>query len=132
MSEAKKAPKKPIFEINDWSDLKKALIIAKGGDPDAIQAVTDFMNLKNPTERANFMDKTIMLAVAQQDGFSKIYPQFKSFKIISEVISTATMGYKSKKSDQLTQIIQQTPNLADLQTQPEEVKQGIRARLGIG
>jgi len=42
------------------------------------------------------------------------------------------MGYKSKKSDQLMQIIQQTPNLSDLTSATEEVKQGYFSRLLSG
>lgn len=120
--------KKPLIEIRDLNDLKRVLIIAKGGDPDAIQAITNFMDLKNPTERANFMNTTIMLAVAQQNGFSKTYFPNRpnnAFALVSEVIATATMGYKSKKSDQLTQIIQQTPNLSEITAPREEIKRGI-------
>jgi len=120
---------KPMFSIESLEDLRKVLVVAKGGNPEAQQAVVDFMNLKNPTERANFMDKTIMLAVAQQDGYSQAYPMFKSFGLVSTVISSATMGYKSKKSDQLMQIIQQTPNLSDLTSASEEVKQGYISKL---
>ena len=120
---------KPMFTIESLEDLRKVLVIAKGGNPEAQQAVVDFMNLKSTTERANFMDKTIMLAVAQQDGYSQAYPMFKAFGLVSTVISSATMGYKSKKSDQLMQIIQQTPNLSDLTSASEEVKQGYVSRL---
>ena len=118
-----------LFKIESLDDFRKVLVIAKGGNPDAQQAVADFMNLKSTTERANFMDKTIMLAVAQQDGYSKMYPMFKAFELVSTAISGATMGYKSKKSDQLVQIIQQTPNLSDITTSPEEVKQGYISRI---
>ena len=121
-----KAPEaEPMFTIESLDDLRKVLVIAKGGNPEAQQAVVDFMNLKSTTERANFMDKTIMLAVAQQDGYSKAWPTFKAFELVSTVISSATMGYKSKKSDQLMQIIQQTPNLSDLTSASEETKKGI-------
>ena len=130
MTEAEtKTEIEPMFKIESLDDLRKVLVIAKGGNPEAQQAVVDFMNLKSTTERANFMDKTIMLAVAQQDGYSQAYPMFKSFGLVSTVISSATMGYKSKKSDQLMQIIQQTPNLSDLTTASEEVKQGYISRL---
>jgi len=126
MTEAEpKTEVKPMFSIESLDDLRKVLVIAKGGNPDAQQAVVDFMNLKSTTERANFMDKTIMLAVAQQDGYAKAYPMFKSFGLVSSVLSSSTMGYKSKKSDQLMQIIQQTPNLSDLTSASEDVKQGF-------
>jgi len=119
----------PMFKIESLDDLRKVLVVAKGGNPDAEQAVVDFMNLKSTTERANFMDKTTMLAVAQQDGFSENYPMFKSFSLVSRVISSATMGYKSKKSDQLMQIIQQTPNLSDITSTSEETKQNYISRI---
>jgi len=119
----------PMFKIESLEDLRKVLVIAKGGNPEAQQAVVDFMNLKSTTERANFMNLTIMLAVAQQDGYSRAYPMFKAFEVVSNVISSATMGYKSKKSDQLMQIIQQTPNLSDLTSASDEVKQGYISRV---
>ena len=119
----------PMFKIESLEDLRKVIVIAKGGNPDAQQAVVDFMNLKSATERANFMNMTIMLAVAQQDGYSKAYPMFKSFGLVSNVISSATMGYKSKKSDQLMQIIQQTPNLSDLTSASEDIKRGYVDRI---
>jgi len=119
----------PMFKIESLDDLRKVLVTAEGGNPEAQQAVVDFMNLKSTTERANFMDKTIMLAVAQQDGYSRAYPQFKAFELVSNAISSATMGYKSKKSDQLVQIIQQTPNMSDLTSASEEVKQSYISRI---
>ena len=125
-----KAPEaEPMFKIESLDDLRKVLVIAKGGNPEAQQAVVDFMNLKSTTERANFMDKTIMLAVAQQDGYSRAYPMFKAFELVSNAISSATMGYKSKKSDQLMQIIQQTPNLSDITSTSEETKQNYISRI---
>ena len=60
-----KTEPEPMFKIESLDDLRKVIVIAKGGNPEAQQAVIDFMNLKSTTERANFMDKTIMLAVAQ-------------------------------------------------------------------
>ena len=130
MTEAEtKTEIEPMFKIESLDDLRKVFVIDKGGNPEAQQAVVDFMNLKSTTERANFMDKTIMLAVAQQDGYSQAYPMFKSFGLVSTVISSATMGYKSKKSDQLMQIIQQTPNLSDLTSASEEAKQGYISKL---
>jgi len=130
MTEAETIPKiEPMFKIESLDDLRKVLVTAEGGNPEAQQAVVDFMNLKSTTERANFMDKTIMLAVAQQDGYSRAYPQFKAFELVSNAISSATMGYKSKKSDQLMQIIQQTPNLSDLTSATEEVKRGYISRI---
>ena len=130
MTEVETIPKiEPMFKIESLEDLRKVLVVAKGGNPEAQQAVVDFMNLKSTTERANFMDKTIMLAVAQQDGYSRAYPQFKAFELVSNAISSATMGYKSKKSDQLMQIIQQVPNLSDLTSATEEVKHGYFSRL---
>jgi len=116
---------KQMFKIETMEDFRRVMVIADGGNPDAQQAVVDFMNLKSTTERANFMDKTTMLAVAQQDGLSENYPMFKSFGLVSRAISSATMGWKSKKSDQLVQIIQQTPNLGDLTSASDDIKQGF-------
>ena len=52
---------KPMFEISSIEDLRKVLVIAKGGDPDAIQAITKFMDFNSIAERSYFPDKTITL-----------------------------------------------------------------------
>ena len=116
-----------LLKIESLDDLKRILIIAKGGDPDAIQAVANFMDLKNPQERTYFPDKTTAIAMAQLEGFGKLYfpkEEWNPFSLVSEVISISLMGYKGFKSNQFVDMTRQTPDLSDLQTVAEQPQSG--------
>ena len=118
---------KTLLKIESLDDLKRILIIAKGGDPDAIQAVANFMDLKNPQERTYFPDKTTAIAMAQLEGFGKLYfpkEEWNPFSLVSEVISISLMGYKGFKSNQFVDMTRQTPDLSDLQTVAEQPQSG--------
>ena len=120
-------PKPTLLKIESLDDLKRILIIAKGGDPDAIQAVANFMDLKNPQERTYFPDKTTAIAMAQLEGFGKLYfpkEKWNPFSLVSEVISISLMGYKGFKSNQFVDMTRQTPDLSDLQTVAEQPQSG--------
>ena len=117
----------PLLKIESLDDLKRILIIARGGDPDAIQAVANFMDLKNPQERTYFPDKTTAIAMAQLEGFGKLYfpkEEWNPFSLVSEVISVSLMGYKGFKSNQFVDMTRQTPDLSDLQTVAEQPPSG--------
>lgn len=110
---------KPQFKIESLDDLRKVMTIAKGGDPNAIQALTKFMDFDSNAERSYFPDKTITLATAQLDGYGKLfYPDdsWNPFSLVADVIAIHFMGYKGYKSAQFVDMTRQTPNLADLQT----------------
>jgi len=110
---------KTKLKIETLDDMKRVLIIARGGDPDAIQAVANFMDLKNPQERTYFPDKTTAIAMAQLEGFGKLYfpkEEWNPFSLVAEVVSVSLMGYKGFKSNQFVDMTRQTPNLSDLQT----------------
>jgi len=122
---------KPMFEISSIEDLRKILVIAKGGDPDAIQAITKFMDFNSIAERSYFPDKTITLCTAQLSGFGKVFfpnDDWNPFSLVSDVIATHFMGYKGNKSNQFVDMTRQTPNLADIQGKDEIAKQGYLSR----
>ena len=126
------AETKPIFTIESIDDLRKVLVIAKGGDPDAIQAITKFMDFNSIAERSYFPDKTITLCTAQLSGYGKVYfpnDEWNPFTLVSDVIATHFMGYKGNKSNQFVDMTRQTPNLADIQGKDEVVKQGYVNRI---
>ena len=123
---------KPMFEISSIEDLRKVLVIAKGGDPDAIQAITKFMDFNSIAERSYFPDKTITLCTAQLSGFGKVFfpnDDWNPFSLVSDVIATHFMGYKGNKSNQFVDMTRQTPNLADIQGKDEVAKQGYVSRI---
>jgi len=131
MSETE-AEAKPAFEITSIEDLRKVLVIAKGGDPNAIQAITKFMDFESNAERSYFPDKTITLCTAQLSGYGKVFfPQddWNPFSLVADVIAVHFMGYKGYKSNQFVDMTRQTTNLDALKTSSEETKQGIIARI---
>jgi len=125
----------PIFKIESMKDFKDVLTIARGGDPDAIQAIASFMSLDSDTERSYFPDKITALCIGQLNGFGKLFfpnDDWDPFTLVSDSLSVAYMGYKGFKSNQFVDMTRQTPNLADLQTQSEPVKSGILSGLFKG
>ena len=130
-SETIESPK-PQFEIESLDDLRKVLVIAKGGDPDAIQAITKFMDFQSNAERSYFPDQTLTLCVGQLNGFGKVFfsgEEWDPFSLVSDVLSISFMGYKGFKSNQFVDMTRQTPNLDALQTSSEETKQGIISKI---
>lgn len=126
------AETKPAFEINDIDDIRRIMTIARGGDPDAIQAITKFMDFGSSAERSYLPDKTLTLCVGQLNGYSKVYypnEDWDPFSLVAEVLAVSFMGYKGFKSNQFVDMTRQTPNLDALQTTNEETKQGIISRV---
>jgi len=124
-------PKK--FDIETLDDMKRVLIIARGGDPDAVQAIANFMDLKSNTERSFFPNKTITLCVGQLNGFGEVfYPNddWNPFDLVADAVTVSFMGYKGFKSNQFVDMTRQTPNLKDLQAVPEESRGFVNRILG--
>jgi len=123
---------KPAFEITSIEDLRKVLVIAKGGDPNAIQAITKFMDFNSNAERSYFPDKLITLCTAQLSGYGKVFfpsDDWDPFSLVADVIAVHFMGYKGYKSNQFVDMTRQTPNLDALQSSKEEIKQGYISRI---
>ena len=120
------------FKIESLDDMRKVLVIAKGGDPDAIQAITRFMDFESAAERSYLPDRLLTLCVGQLNGYGKLfYPaeEWDPFTLVSDVLSVSFMGYKGFKSNQFVDMTRQTPNLDALQTTNAETKQGVISRI---
>lgn len=120
--------KQALFKIETMKDFKDVLTIARGGDPDAIQAISNFMNLNSTTERSYFPDRNTTLCIGQLTGLGKLYfpnDDWDPFTMVADALSVAYMGYKGFKSSQFVDMTRQTPNLSDLQTQSDSVKGGV-------
>lgn len=142
MSRGKKKPKKedvkpaieettPEFEIKSFDDYKRLVILANGGDPDAIQILSKYSNLDSMAERSYFPDRITSLAIGQMYIFGDAYwPNKKNnpFTLAGDKIAEGFMGYKGFKSNQVMEITRNTPNLDALQTLPQETKQGFISR----
>ena len=120
------------FKIDSLDDLKRTIIIAKGGDPDAVQAVVDFMDLRSNIERSYFPDKKTTICIGQLTGFSKLFfpmDDWDPFDLVADSLAVAFMPYKGFKSNQFVDMTKQTPTLSDLQAISEPPQQGIMDRL---
>jgi len=122
----------PKFKIESFDDLKRVLTIARGGDPDAIQAVTNFMDLKSNIERSYFPDKKTTICIAQLTGFGKVYfphDDWEPFGLVADSLAVAFMPYKGFKSNQFVDMTRTQPDLSGLHTTEDEVKRGVMDRI---
>lgn len=119
------------FKIESPDDLWRVLTIARGGNPNAQQALEKFIDLESDEERSYFPDKLTSLAVSQNLLYGKsMFPNRKvnAFSLFASCLSKGFMGYKGFKSNQWVDITRQTHNLSDIQTTPEG-KQGFVSSL---
>ena len=109
--------------------MKRVLTIARGGDPDAIQAITNFMDLKSNIERSYFPDKKTTICIGQLMGFGKVYypdDDWNPFDLVADVLAVAHMPYKGFKSNQFVDMTRTQPDLSGLKTTlGEEQARGI-------
>lgn len=117
-----------LFKIENMDDLWRVMTIAKGGNPNAQQALEKFIDLESDEERSYFPDKMTSLAVSQNLLYGKsLFPQrpVNAFSIFASCISKGFMGYKGFKSNQWVDITRQTTNLDALQSMSTETQRGI-------
>jgi hypothetical protein len=123
MTEAKEE-----ITIQTPEDLFKWMSVALGKDPNAIQAMSKFMNVDSNDERSYFPNQTASLAVAQLRVLGKsLYrdQEWNEYDLVADFIAIGFMGYKGFKSEQYKDITSGQPNLDKLQGLPEETKKGI-------
>lgn len=123
---------KPMIVIKTDKDLQRLLTIAKGGDPDAQQAVIDFMDLKSDIERSYFPNKKTVICIGQLQGYGQtFYPddEWNPFDLVAGVLAKGFMGFKGFKSNQFVDMTRTQPDLSGLQTSGEEQKQSAIDRI---
>lgn len=123
---------KPKFEVRTDKDLQRLLTIAKGGDPDAQQAIIDFMDLKSNVERSYFPDKKTVICIGQLKGYGETFyrgEEWNPFELIADVLATGFMGFKGFKSNQFVDMTRTQPDLSGLQTTSEEQRQSTVDRI---
>lgn len=120
------------FKIDSFDDLKRILTIARGGDPDAIQAITTFMDLKSNIERSYFPDKKTTICIGQLTGLGTLhYPtdDWNPFDLVADSLAIAFMPYKGFKSNQFVDMTRTQPDLSGIQTTQDEAQRSIVDRL---
>ena len=127
---------KPVnqpFKIESLDDLRRVLVIAQGGNPDAQQSINDFLKFDNNIERTNLPTRRDVVLMAYLKACGMLfYPKNDNdpFSIIADALSIAFMAKGGEKSKQFVELMKQTPSLVDLQTMGvEPQKSGFRDRV---
>lgn len=123
ITESKKAPLSITPE-----EVFKWISVIQGKDPDAIQAMSKFMNVESNDERSYFPTQLTALAIAQLRMYGKAhYPNesWNEYELMADLISIGFMGYKGFKSEQYKDITSGQPNLDKLQGLTEETRKSV-------
>ena len=107
------------FKIDSADDLRKIIVAANGGDPEAQQTLNEFLKFKNNIERTNLPTRRDVVLIAYLDGCGKLYypgDEANPFSTIANSLCIAFMAKGGEKSKQFVEMMKQTPTLADLQT----------------
>jgi len=106
--------------------------IAEGKDPDASQALTDFMDMKNIMERSNFPTTDTVLCMTGLDVAGQVaylgVPN-NIFFIFRNSLSRTYMAKGGEKANQFVEMTKQTPSVIDLQSAREDQSRGILDRI---
>lgn len=118
-------------EINEKGLLRLSQI-AEGKDPDASQALTDFMDMKNIMERSNFPTTDTVLCMTGLDVAGQVaylgVPN-NIFFIFRNSLSRTYMAKGGEKANQFVEMTKQTPSVIDLQSAREDQSRGILDRI---
>lgn len=120
------------LEIKSIDDLFKIICVAKGIDPNQIQAMSKFSNMDNNDERSYYPNQLTTLAVAQLRMYGKsLYPKddWNEYTLIADLLSVGYMGFKGFKSGQFVDITSGQPNLDKLRDIPQEIQTGLLSSL---
>lgn len=107
------------FKLDSLDDLRKIIVMAQGGDPDAQQTLNAFLKFNNNIERTNLPIRRDVQMLAYLDYAGKtLYPDDENnpFTMAANSIAVAFMAKGGDKSKQFVELMKQTPSLADLQT----------------
>ncbi len=120
------------FELETLDDLRKIIVMAKGGDPEAQHTLNEFLKFNNNIERTNLPKRIDVQRVIFADYAGKIfYPENLDdpFTKLANSISIAFMAKGGDKSKQFVELMKQTPSLSDLQTLSDQPNPGILDRM---
>jgi len=118
-------------EINERQILRYSQI-AEGKDPDASQAMSDFIDMKNVVERSNLPTTDTVLCMASLDVVGQVAYQSEPnniFFMFRDSLARAYMARLGEKANQFVEMTKQTPSLVDLQTVREDRQRGILDRV---
>ena len=111
------------FKVETPDDLRRLLVIADGGDPEAQQTLNAFLKFNNNIERTNLPTRRDVVLLTYLEGCSKhYYPNNPKnpFALLANSLATAFMAKGGDKSKQFVELMKQTPSLTDLQAVSEK------------
>lgn len=112
------------FELKTLDDLRKIMVLARGGDPEAQQTLNDFLRFKDNIERTNLPTRRDVQLLAYLDYAGKIfYPNDTKnpFAKAADCVAVAFMAKGGDKSKQFVEMMKKAPDLSALTTgQPEK------------
>ena len=111
------------FKVDTPDDLRRLLVIAEGGDPDAQQTLNAFLRFNNIVERSNLPTRRDVVLLTYLEGCSKhYYPDRPDnpFALVLNALATSFMAKGGGKSNQFVELMKQTPSLTDLQAVSEK------------
>ncbi len=136
MSDSKPDSKPLGFELESLDDLRKIVIMAKGGDPASQHTLNEFLKFSSNIERTNLPKRIDVQRVIFADYAGKtLYPDLEDnpFSKLANSISIAFMAKGGDKSKQFVELMKQTPSLSELQTLQDSSQRGLVDRvLGRG
>lgn len=105
------------LKINTPEDLRRLMVIAEGGDPEAQQTLNAFLKFNNNIERTNLPTRRDVVLLTYLEGCSKHYypDQENPFALIADALATSFMAKGGDKSKQFVELMKRTPTLTDLQ-----------------
>lgn len=126
------------FKVETMDDLRRLLITAEGGDPEAQQTLNAFIKFNNIIERTNLPTRRDVVLEAYLSACGNHYfpgSPDDPFTTVAHCIATAFMAKGGDKSKQFVELMKQTPSLVDLQTLGQEPPKGglfdrLRGRTG--
>ena len=122
----------PRFKLESLDDLRRIIVMARGGDPDAQQTLNAFLKFNNNIERTNLPVRRDVQMIAYLDYAGKtLYAgnEDNPFTKAANCISIAFMAKGGDKSKQFVELMKQTPSLADLQTLGGDRQRSLTDRL---
>lgn len=115
----------------DINKIRRLLVSIKGGNPDAQQTITDFMDMKDPVEGSNLPNRRDVQLEIYLDICGKfLFPDIPDdpFTILRNSIALTFKAKGGEKAKQFVEMVRNTTDLSALTSMPDEVKQGIFSR----
>ena len=134
--EPESKPDPPIgLKLDSLDDLRRIVIMAKGGDPEAQHTLNAFLKFNSNIERTNLPKREDVQRMVYADYAGKtLYPDTDEdpFSKFADTMATAFMAKGGDKSKQFVELMKQTPSLSDLQTLQEKPRGMMDRILGRG